>query len=136
TQSRIGNRLNRLGNGFPVCALLGAQIRWPLQQFNFFLIDQRAHGPFARFKSVLLMPVKLAGELDEIVGRERAARFVSRVIAPDTQRYAIAGVGKNKLAIWLLFASQFWVRTLNLHVHARRHRAVLGGPASFSEPHY
>ena len=54
------------------------------------------------------MPVKLAGELHEIVGRKRAARLVGRMIAPNTRRHAIACVGENKFALRLLLAREFW----------------------------
>jgi hypothetical protein len=64
-----------------------------LQKFFFFLIRERTHQPFARFESVLLMPIELAGELDEILSRERATSFVGGMIAPDPQRHAIACVG-------------------------------------------
>jgi hypothetical protein len=124
-----------LPNKFPVCALLGAQVRWALQQFIFFLIGKRTHGPFARFEPVLLMPVKLAGELDEILSRERTTRLVSRMIAPHTQRHAIAGIGENEFAVRLLFACQLWRRTFHLHMHPRWHRAILRRSANFSERH-
>src|SRR5437899_12427495 len=84
-QTRIENRLDRLRNQFPVCLLPGSQLQWTLQQFVFFLLGERAPCPFARFESVLLVPVTLTAELDKILARERATGFIVRVIAPIAQ---------------------------------------------------
>ena len=69
------------------------------------------------------MCVKLRSELDEFVPTERTACFVRGMIAPDTQRHAIARISQGKLAVRLLFTRQLWGRTFHLHMYARRHRA-------------
>src|SRR5260370_30266342 len=79
--------------------------------------------------------MKLAGELDETFCRERTVRFVGGMIAPNPQCHAIARVGKNKLAIWLLFARQPGYRAFHLHMHPSRDGAVLRGPPDFGERH-
>ena len=101
----------------------------------FFLLGERSHCPFARFESVLLVPVKLTGELDKILGRERATRFIGRVIAPDAQRHPIAGICKRKLAVRLLFAGQLGRGAFDLHMHPCRHPAVLRRSANFCQGH-
>ena len=134
-QSRIANCLDRLQNKIPSRRLFGAQICGALQQFVFFLIGQRAHGPFARFEPVLWVPVKLAREFDKMIGRKRATCFVSRVIAPNAQRHPIARVGEGKLAVRLLLARQPGRCAFDLHVHARGNRAGFGGSPDFCERH-
>ncbi len=42
---------------------------------------------------------KLRGELNKILTRQRAARFVRRMIAPDAQRHAIARISEDKFAV-------------------------------------
>jgi hypothetical protein len=79
------------------------------------------------------MPIKLAGKLDEILGRECATRFVGGMIAPDAQRHAITCVGKNELAIRLLFSRQPRRGAFHLHMHARRSRPVLRGPPNLAQ---
>jgi hypothetical protein len=57
------------------------------------------------------------------------------MIAPNTQCHAIACVGENKFAVRLLLAREFWRSVFHLDMDARRHRAILRGPANFSEGH-
>ncbi len=90
-EPRIDNRLHRLGEKFPIVRLFFAQIRGAFEQRLLLLLGERTHGPFLRFESILRM-VKLTRKFDEVFGRQLAAHFVSRMIAPDAQRYAIAGV--------------------------------------------
>ena len=84
------------------------------------------------------MCVKLRRKLDEFASIECAAGFVSGMIAPHTQRHAIARIGESKFTIRLLFARQLWARTFHLHMHAPRHRAsacARRGAANFCERH-
>ena len=82
------------------------------------------------------MRMKFRGELDKAFFGHFAARFVSRMIAPDSQRHAITRIGQTQLAIRLLLASQLWRGRFDLHMHARVHRVALRGPADFSERHH
>jgi hypothetical protein len=53
-----------------------------------------AHFPIPGVEPELLMLHELAHYLDEIRGLERAAGPELRMIAPDPQRHAIAGIGQ------------------------------------------
>ena len=81
------------------------------------------------------MRLKLAGKFDETLRRERAARLVGRMIAPDAQRHPVACIRQRELAIRLEFPGRFRLRGLDLHVHPRFHFAVLCGAADFAERH-
>ena len=70
-----------------------------------------------------------------MIGRKRAARFVSGMIAPNAQRHPIARVGEAKLAIRLLLARQFGRCAFDLHMNARGNCAVLGGSPDFCQRH-
>ncbi len=81
------------------------------------------------------MSMKFAGELDEILICQCAARFVGGMIAPNAQRHAIARIDQRELAIGLLLARQLWRRALHLHMHPRGHGAVLRSAANFGQRH-
>src|SRR5207249_7774443 len=105
------------------------------QQFFFFLFRKWPNRPLICFESVLRVYTKVASEFDETLTGECAARFVSGVVAPDTQRHAIARVCQGQFTIWFPFALRLCSDRFYLHMYARRHRAILRRPANFSERH-
>jgi len=96
---------------------------------------QRPHRPFLCFEAVLRMRIKFSGNLDEAFAVQSAARFVSRMIAPDPQRHPITSIGQTQFAVRLLLARELRRRGFDLDVHARRNRAALCGPANFAQCH-
>ena len=89
----------------------------------------------ADIEAVLLMLIKLAGDLDEITALHRVARFVVWTVAPDPQCHAIGRVGEREFAIRFLFAGKFRRDRLELHVDARLQRALWDGLPNFLERH-
>src|SRR2546428_13029291 len=81
------------------------------------------------------MRIKFSGKLDEAFAVQSAARFVSRMIAPDPQCHPITSVGQTQFAVRFLFASEFQRCRCDLHVHARRYRPALRGPPTFTPRH-
>ena len=134
-KSRITDRRRCRDDEFPIGRLPGAQLGWALQEVRFFLRREWAHFPEAGIEAVLLMLVKLPGDLDEITAPHRVAVFVIWIVAPDAQRHAIAGVGQGEFAIRFLFASEFRRDSIELHVHARLKRSLRDGLADFLERH-
>jgi hypothetical protein len=93
-----------------------------------------ADFPIPRVEPKLLVLHKLAGELDEIGGLERAAGAELGVIAPDPQSHPVAGIGQTQFAVGLLLARDLRGDGFHLHMHARFHRrAVLRVTSNFRE---
>ena len=79
----------------------------------------------------VLRLVKFAGDFDEILGFQSAARLVGGMIAPDPQRHAVARVRQGELAIGLLLAREFRRRRFHLDMDARGHRRRFARPGGF-----
>jgi hypothetical protein len=131
---RIAERARPFANISPIRGLLSAQFRRALQKLRTFLAIEMPHFPISRVEPELLMLHEFANQLDEVGGLESAARFEFRMIAPDPQRHAIAGIGQGELAIRLLLAGDLRRDAFHLDMDARfHHRAILSMPADFRE---
>src|SRR5438034_11834784 len=84
-EAGIKNAVDGLYDEFPVSRLLCAQVRWSLQQLFGLLIGEWPKHPLVCLESKLWVLPKLSSQFDETFGRESAARFVGRMIAPDPQ---------------------------------------------------
>lgn len=76
---------------------------------------------------------ELARDLDEIGGLQRIARLVVRMIAPDAQQHAIAGVGQRKFAVRLALPGGPGFCRIHLHVDACGDGAVLRTSSNFAD---
>ena len=94
-----------------------------------------ARFPVAGIEAVLLMLVKLAGDLDEIPALQRVARFVFWTVAPDPEGHAIGRVGEREFAIRFLFAGKFRRDSLELDMDTHLQRALWDGLPDFLERH-
>jgi hypothetical protein len=133
-QTGITERAGPFADVFPIRRLLRAQLRRPLQKLAPLLAIQVTHLPIPRVEPELLMLHELADQLDEIGRLQCAAGAKLRMIAPDPQRHAVAGVRQPQLAIRLFFARDLRRDAFHLDMDARFHRrAVLRMPSNFGK---
>ena len=132
-EPRIANRRRGRDDEFPISRLLRAQLCRALQEVCLFVRREPVCGPTTDVEAILLMLIKLAGDLDEITALHRVAGLVVRTVAPDAQRHAIAGVREDELAIRLLFAGEFCRDRFELHVDSRFERPLRHSLANFFE---
>src|SRR4029077_17906101 len=94
-QTWIRNRLHRFSNEFEIGFLFFVQLARSLQQFVFFLWRQRTQRPLFGVEAVLRVRAKFSSQLDETFSVQSAARFVSRMIVPNSQQHSIASIGQT-----------------------------------------
>src|SRR5207249_11209737 len=87
------------------------------------------------FESVLRVYTKVTSELDETFAGECAARIISGMITPYSQRHSIARICQSQFAVWFAFALRLCIGRFYLDMCARRHRAILRRAANFSQCH-
>jgi hypothetical protein len=133
TQPRIADRSNLVGDKLPVGGLFRPQLHRTGEQSGDFILHQRADIPVLRVESVLLVMRELSSQLDERADRQRFARFVGDVIAPDTQHHPIAGVSETEFTIRFALTRRFGRACIHLHVHARRHISTLRATPNFTQ---